>query len=182
MPISVSKWIADNHIAIDLSYGIELVKDYSDVIEEIKFEDDGEIYSVYKGLDCLFISEGLYCNLFNNACDTVCGRSHFVYLMGIYNKRGAYTGVAKVGVSKFPDRRCEALTDAWKRKGWTFKIDAVSRGVWSKRRMYELESAIHLVLRFKGLQYVSSRKYDGFSELFTCTEKDLEAIRWMLRK
>ena len=182
MAESVSAWLARSRVALDLEYALELVRDYAEDIKEVEFEDDGETYVLYEGLDDLFISEGLYCNIGNDVNCTIRGRSHYVYLMLIYNARGIYTGVAKVGVSGFVDVRCKTLNEAWKKLGWKFRVESVSRGMWSKKRMYNLESSIHSVLRFKGLQYEARRKYDGFSELFTLNEKDLEVVKWMLKK
>jgi hypothetical protein len=180
MAVSLSEWLRVSGIALDLDYAFELIADYSDVVREVEIWEDGERYVLYEGLDDLFIAENLYCSIGDATDDMVVGRNHYVYLMRIYNARDQYFGVVKVGVSRQPLKRAEALTEAWGRKKLTFRVDKVGTGNWSKRKMYGLEAAIHVVLRRKGLQYDAGVKYDGYTELFKVNDKDLEMIRWML--
>ena len=170
---SVSAWVRDEHIAIDLEYAIELADGYAidedSGVNAAVLIDGGESYRVYDGLDWLCISEGLFCNI--NVCDdeevNVIGKNHYLYLMDCYALNGSgHTGIIKVGVSRFPKRRAEQLSEAWKRKGIRFSVRVVSKGSWSKRKTYITEGCIHNVLRHKGLQYDAGCKYDGFSELF----------------
>ena len=180
--ISISRWLDISKVALDLEYAIELVEDYKDKIKEVKIIDDGEIYILYEGLDNLFIYESLVCAIGDNRDDVIIGRNHYVYIMRCYNYRDQYIGVCKVGVSRFPEKRAEDLTEAWSRKKLRFRVDTVSRGYWSRRKMYSLESSIHTVLRFKGMSYDSGCKYDGFSELFIVSSEELEMLRWLLKK
>jgi hypothetical protein len=146
----------------------------------VSYEEDGEYYVLYEGLDDLFIAENLYCSIGDTTDDMVVGRNHYVYLMRIFDYRDRFFGVVKVGVSRTPLKRAETLTEAWKRKRLTFRVDKVSIGNWSKRKMYNLEAAIHTILRRKGLQYDTGVKYDGYTELFKVSDNDLEMIKWML--
>jgi hypothetical protein len=166
MAVSISEWLRVSNVVLDLDYAFELVRDYSDCVREVSYEEDGEYYVLYEGLDDLFIAENLYCSIGDATDDMVVGRNHYVYLMRVYNSRDQFIRVVKVGVSRHPLKRAETLTEAWKRKGLTFRVDKVSTGNWSKRKMYRLEAAIHVVLRHKGLQYDAGVKYDGYSELF----------------
>jgi len=171
---SVSAWVRDEHIAIDVGYAIELAGRYgedsgSDVCAFVTYED-GDDYVFYTGLDSICMDEHLFCNISSDGIDSdagmVVGRDHYLYIMDCCTLNGDNTGVIKVGVSRFPKRRAEQLNEAWRRKGIRFDVRRVSKGSWSRRKVYATESAIHNVLRHKGLQYDPGCKYDGYSELF----------------
>ena len=166
MAISISKWLRVNRIALDLDYAIELVKDYTDCVTEVVFWDNGEDYVIYEGLDELCIREHLWCAIGDDSDAVIVGRNHYLYLMECYDPFGNFINVVKIGVSKWPEKRAEQLTEAWKRKRLTFRVKKIDKGSWYKRRVYNAEAAIHTILRRKGLQYRTGVKYDGYSELF----------------
>ena len=163
--LSLSAWIRDARVEVGLEELLNTLEDNKDVTL-VNVHIDGEMYVKYLNLDSLYVSEGLSCVINEDIEPVVKGRNYYVYYLQCFKSDGTYAGICKVGVSRDPVIRVEQLNKAWDPKGVFFKLIHQSKGSWSKRRMYSLESAIHEVLRHKGLQYRSELHLDGYTELF----------------